>query len=49
MPIGLFTLSYIEDVKIEPNTDTKIGLEITESGKTQWIGITNIKLAYLAH
>ncbi len=43
----LFTLSYIEDVKIEPNTDTKIGLEITESGKTQWIGITNIKLAYL--
>ena len=45
---NLFTLSSISDVAIAPYAETLIGLEIKESGKTQWVGITNIKLEYLS-
>ena len=44
----LFTLSSISDVAIAPYAETLIGLEIKEAGKTQWVGITNIKLEYLS-
>ena len=44
----LFSLSTISDVAVGPNAQTLIGLEIKEAGKTQWVGITNIKLEYLS-
>ena len=45
---NLFSLSVIDDIAINSDTETKIGLEITEAGKTHWVGITHIKLEYLS-